>query len=204
MIGSLARSGAVMAASSAAAAMPSGCGQLGDDLVDDGVVRFVARLHDDVRLRVDRLAQRQQVRRILFRSSGRSLRRLMRLHQHVEVGLQPDRDALDVDRVAGVWSMNAPPPVASTCGPLSSSRAITRASPARKYGSPCVAKISGDGHAGGTFDLGVGIDETDAEPGGEPAADRRLAGAHHADQHDRTAARAPRRSPRPCRCRAAF
>ena len=39
--------------------------------------------------------------------------------------------------------MKAPPPVASTCGPLSSSRAITRASPARKYGSPCAAKISG-------------------------------------------------------------
>ena len=38
--------------------------------------------------------------------------------------------------------MNAPPPVASTWGPLSSSRAITRVSPARKYGSPWAAKIS--------------------------------------------------------------
>ena len=38
--------------------------------------------------------------------------------------------------------MKAPPPVASTCGPPSSRRAITRASPARKYGSPWAAKIS--------------------------------------------------------------
>ena len=38
--------------------------------------------------------------------------------------------------------MKAPPPVASTLGPLSSRRAITRASPSRKYGSPWVAKIS--------------------------------------------------------------
>ena len=37
-------------------------------------------------------------------------------------------------------SITAPPPVAITCGPCSSSRAITRASPARKYASPCCAK----------------------------------------------------------------
>jgi hypothetical protein len=41
-----------------------------------------------------------------------------------------------------------------------------------------------DGHAGGAFDFGVGIDKRNPQPGGEPAADRRLAGAHHADQHD--------------------
>ena len=38
------------------------------------------------------------------------------------------------------------------------------------------------------LDLGVGVDEGKAEPGGEPAADGRLAGAHHADEHDRRAA----------------
>ena len=91
--------------------------------------------------------------------------------------------------------MKAPPPVASTCGPLSSRRAITRASPARKSGSPWVAKISGIGHAGRLLDLGVGIDERDAEPQRQPPADRRLAGAHHADQHDRARARAPPRAP---------
>src|SRR5882672_1293246 len=39
--------------------------------------------------------------------------------------------------------MKAPPPVAITAGPLSSSRAITRASPSLKYGSPWVSKMSG-------------------------------------------------------------
>ena len=38
---------------------------------------------------------------------------------------------------------NAPPPVAITAGPLSSNRAITRASPSRKCGSPWFSKMSG-------------------------------------------------------------
>ena len=41
-----------------------------------------------------------------------------------------------------------------------------------------------NGHAGGAFDLGIGVDKGKPEPRGEPAADRRLASAHHADQHD--------------------
>ena len=45
-----------------------------------------------------------------------------------------------------------------------------------------------DRHAGRAFDFVVGIDERNAEPRGETAADRRFAGAHHADQHDRAAA----------------
>src|SRR5262249_1159138 len=43
-------------------------------------------------------------------------------------------------RVSGFT--NAPPPVASTCGPPSSRRAMTRASPARNSASPRMAKIS--------------------------------------------------------------
>ena len=39
----------------------------------------------------------------------------------------------------------------------------------------------GDAHAGSAFDLRVGIDERDAEPRAEPAADRRFADAHHPD-----------------------
>lgn len=41
-----------------------------------------------------------------------------------------------------------------------------------------------DRHAGRFFDLGVGIDEGPAQRPGEPAADRGLARAHHADEHD--------------------
>ena len=43
-----------------------------------------------------------------------------------------------------------------------------------------------DGHAGRRLDLGVGIDEGDAEALRQPAADRGLARPHHADEHDRT------------------
>src|ERR1700729_985244 len=41
--------------------------------------------------------------------------------------------------------MNAPPPVASTCGASASRRAITRRSPSRKAGSPYWANISAIG-----------------------------------------------------------
>ena len=75
-------------------------------------------------------------------SSGRSPRRLIRRLRISSVGVsQTDIPlARTVARVSAF--MNAPPPVARTCGPLSSRRAITRASPARKYGSPCVENIS--------------------------------------------------------------
>ena len=81
--------------------------------------------------------------------------------------------------------MNAPPPVASTCGPLSSNRAMTRASPLRKYGFAVTGKNIGDAHTGGFLNLRIGIDKRDRQPGGEPAADRRFADPHHADEHDR-------------------
>ena len=74
--------------------------QLGDDFVDDGVVRLVARLHVDVGQRIDRLAQRQQVLDLVGQRTV--VAPLGALHQHVEIGLQPDRDAFDVDQVAGV------------------------------------------------------------------------------------------------------
>ena len=40
----------------------------------------------------------------------------------------------------------------------------------------------GDGAAGGQLDLGVGVAERQAEPRGQPPADRGLAGAHQPDQ----------------------
>ena len=171
-------------------------GQRADDLVDDDVVRLVARLHDDVGQRVDRLAQRQQVLACLS-TSGRSLRRLVRFISTSRSAFSQTEMPLMRIRSRVCWSMTAPPPVASTCGPLSSSRAITRASPARKYGSPCCGENLRNGHAGGAFDLAVGVDKGKAEPGGEPAADRRLAGAHHADQHDGAGCQARARWPFP-------
>ena len=93
------RSGAVMAVSSAATGMPRCLASAGDDFVDDGVVRLVARLHRDVGQRIDRLAQRQQVLDLVDQRPVAAP--LGAFHQHVEIGLQPDRDALDRDEIAG-------------------------------------------------------------------------------------------------------
>ena len=83
--------------------------------------------------------------------------------------------------------MKAPPPVASTCGPLSNRRAITRASPLRKSASPCRAKISEMLMPAASFDLRVGVDEGDRQARRQPAADRRFADPHHADENNRAA-----------------
>ncbi len=53
--------------------------------------------------------------------------------EHVEIALEPERDAglrRFCARVSAV--MKAPPPVAITRGPSAKSRAITRRSPSRK------------------------------------------------------------------------
>ena len=41
-----------------------------------------------------------------------------------------------------------------------------------------------DGAARGAFDLGVGVDELQAQQRGQAASDTGLTGAHQADQHD--------------------
>ena len=76
-------------------------------------------------------------------SSGRSARRLTRCMMTSASALSQIETALSRMRLRVSSRMKAPPPVASTAGPLSSSRAITRASPSRKYGSPWVSKMSG-------------------------------------------------------------
>src|SRR4029077_11651741 len=83
---------------------------------------------------------------------------------------------------------------------LSSNRAITRASPSRKYGSPPGAKISGIGNrapapisiSGGRHRkhspataLETGVEKRQPQPRRQPAADGGFARPHHADQHDR-------------------
>ena len=171
--------------------------QAGDDLVDDRLVRHVARFDRDVGLGIDRIALVDQPPQRLDRigvleqrpvvaalDAARSARRAVARSQ-TEMPL-----ARIAARVSGF--MKAPPPVASTCGPPSSSRAITR----RLAGAEIRLAVGGedlrDRHAGGLLDLGVGIDERQAEARRQPAADRRLAGAHHADQHDRARPQAPR------------
>jgi hypothetical protein len=42
----------------------------------------------------------------------------------------------------------------------------------------------GDRHSGSSLDLLVGVEKGEAQPLGEPSADRRLSSAHHAHKDD--------------------
>ena len=176
----------------AAATVQKG-GERRDDFGDDRVVRHFARLHGDIGLRIDRLALGQQLAQRLGRivglaaSAGRFLRLLIRrisTSNSAESQIETPF-ALMAARVSAF--MKAPPPVASTCGPPSSRRAITRASPLRKSASPWRAKMSAM-LMPAAFSISVSA-STKGMPrrAAEPAADRRLAHPHHADQHDRAA-----------------
>ena len=110
---------------------------------------------------------------------------------------QPHRNSLGADRRAGVGVHEC-----AAAGRQHLRAAFQQARDhARLAGAEIRLAVGGedfrDGHAGGLFDLDVGIDERNAEPGGQPAADRRLARAHHADQHHRAAAQR-RAQRRPC------
>ena len=195
MIGSPARSGAVMAQLSGCAVgrREHGLRKRVDDLVDDRVVRHVARLHRDVGLRHRSDSARRSAaaasppdRRLEQRPVAAALDPA---HQHVEIGLEPDRDALVRGSPRGCSAfMKAPPPVASTCGPPSSRRAITRARRRENTARRGLAKISGMVMPA-AFSISPSA-STNGMPSrcGQPPADRGLAGAHHADQHDRAAA----------------
>ena len=59
---------------------------------------------------------------------------------------------------------------------------------AAEIGFAAMGENIGDAHPGRLFDFRVGVNERNAEPRGQPAADGGFAYAHHADQHDRAAA----------------
>ena len=111
-------------------------GKRGEDVVDHHVLGDVARLDVDVGLGVDRVPLLEQPVDDRLGIGGLEQRPVgapphPRQHE-VAVGLQPDRDA-DARIAARVSAlMKAPPPVASTFGPPSSRRRITRRSPSRK------------------------------------------------------------------------
>ena len=142
--------------------------QRGDDLVDDGVVRLVARLHDDVGLRVDRLAQRQQVLDLLHQRPV--VAPLGPPQQHVEIGLEPDRDALVAHQRAGALVHHG---AAAGRQHLRPAAEQTRDHPrlaGAEIGLAVLVEDFRDGHAGRGLDLGIGVDERNAEAGGQAAA----------------------------------
>ena len=94
-------------------------------------------------------------------------------------------------------TMNAPPPVASTCGPGGEQARDHAALAVAEIGLAVILEDVGDGLAGRPLDLLVGVDEGHAEAGRQAAADRRLAAAGHADQDDRPAAQRRAQALRP-------
>ena len=88
--------------------------------------------------------------------------------------------------------MKAPPPVASTIGPVLQQAGDDPPLAVAEVGLAVDREDVRDRHAGGRLDLVVGVAEGQAEALREAAADGALAGAHQADEHDRARAE-PRR-----------
>ncbi len=114
-------------------------------------------------------------------------------HQHVELGDEPDRDALGLDRRARIGVHDG-----AAAGGQNLRAAVEQPRDharfaAAEIGLAVAGKNVGDAHAGGFLDLGIGIDKRHAKPRAEAAADRGFADPHHADQHDRAVAQSAAR-----------
>ena len=161
-----------------------------DAFVDDAVVRHVARGDREIGAPVDRLARFEQAADGRCRVRGLQQRPVGAapdaLHDHVDVGLEPDRDRLVADAVAGLLAHEG-----AAAGGDHGRAAVEQPRDHPRLAIPEIRLAMGfenirDRHAGRRLDLDIGIEKRQAQPGRQPPADGRLAGAHHADQHDRT------------------
>ena len=84
----------------------------------------------------------------------------------------------------------APPPVASTTPWSLSTPGDDAGFAGTEFGFAALLENLGNGHLRGLLDFLVAIEKMPVEAGGEAAADRGLARAHHADQHQRLAGKA--------------
>ena len=165
-----------------------------DAFIDDLFVRHVARQHHDVGAPIDRLALAEQAVDGAFGIGGLQQRPVGApphpAHDHLGIGLEPDRDRLVADTVARLLAHEG----------AAAGRDHRRAAVEQPRDHPRLAVAEmrlamglenvGDRHARRGLDLGIGIDKGQLEPGRHPPPDGGLAGPHHADQHD--AARAER------------
>ncbi len=178
-----------------------GCGHVGGELSllgqmaferrenfgDDGLVGRVARDDGEIGLGIDGIAVFDQLAHHAFRVRALQQRTGGALadaaHQHVEIGLEPERDGMVADQPARLRLDER----AAAGG----DDALALADQPRQHPPLAVAEIGfamggedfGDGHAMGGFDLVIRIDEGQAEPLRETPADRGLARSHHADEN---------------------
>ncbi len=106
--------------------------------------------------------------------------------QHVEIGLEPDRYAARPDQRPGLRIDEG---AATACEYLRP--AFEQARDNARFTGPEIGLAVGleylrDAHAGRRLDLDISVHERQVEIARQPAPDRRLAGAHHSHQNDRT------------------
>src|SRR5260221_6189826 len=160
--------------------------QLGHDLVDDHIMRFVARMNDNVGRCIQRLTLRQQLPDLLDQRSIATA--LGPLNQHVRIGLQPHGNSLDMDEIARVLVHHR------AAAGRQHLRAVVEQARDHAFLAGTEIRLAvfvenfGNSHARSAFDFSIGINEWNPEPGGKPSADRGFARAHHADEHNRPAA----------------
>ena len=124
-------------------------------------------------------------------SSGRLERRETRANSSSKSALIQTEiaAALTSARVSGL--MKAPPPVPSTTLGFLEQPRDDRDLAGAEIGLAMQLEDVLDRHPRGLLDLLVAVDEVAVEPVGEAAADGGLARAHHADEHERPAAKQP-------------
>ena len=166
-----------------------------DAFVDDFFVRHVARPDRQVGLLINRLAFPDQALDGRGRIGGLQQRTvgaaLDPAHDDVGIGLEPDRNRLVADAVAGLLAHERAAAGRQHAGP-----AIEQPRDHPRLAVPEMRLAMGlenvrDRHPGRGLDLGIGVEKRQPQPRRQPPPDGGLAGAHHAHQHDR--ARSQRR-----------
>ena len=156
-------------------------------------MRPVVRFDGHVGERVDRAALFEQPAEGLLGIGGAQQRPVRALahpaQQHLEIGLQPYRDAGLADALARRLVEEGAAAGRQNLGPLDEQPRDHPALALAKIGFAEALENLRDRHLRARLDFGVGIDEGQAEALGEPLADGGLSRAHHAHEHDRTPAK---------------
>ncbi len=159
-----------------------------DERADHLAMGPIARVHGEVGLRVDGLAQRQQAldleRGIGGAHQGAVVAPHDALRQGRVIGPEPDGDSRLGDRLPGARIHERPPARRQHARAFAEEAGNHPALPVAKIGLAMPIEDFRDGHAGGHLDLGVRIHERQAELRRETLADRSLARSHHADERD--------------------
>ena len=175
------------------------CVKTPQDGFDHRIVGAVERFDGEIGEGVGRGPLLEQPAQGLFRI-GRLQERSVGLlahagEQNFETRLQPDRDAMSCDVLAG-------------------RRIHERAAAGREHQGPAIEQAGdhlalalteielaetledlGNGQLRAGFDFGVGVDERQSEPGRKPLPDRGFPGSHHTDENHRAAAERGRHPP---------